>query len=203
MIFRQLFDSTVRHLHLSARQPARRRGADHRSGAGARGSLPSARARAGPEAGQGGGYAPPRRSCDRARSAARPHPLHHGDGRADPGRRGVHARGGRRPHRNRGIAARRAVHARPHRRFLLVRVWRPRLHRRHAADSRHRPHRFPERRSARAVRFDLQQAPQAAGRNAGLSRHTTTRATPSRPSARRSFTTRGSRSNRSTNTSTS
>jgi sulfur dioxygenase len=39
-----------------------------------------------------------------------------------------------------------------------VSTWRPRVHRRHAADPRHRPHRFPERRSARAIRFDLQQA---------------------------------------------
>ena len=38
---------------------------------------------------------------------------------------------------------------------------------------------------ARAIRFDLRQAAQAAGRDAGLSRPTTTRATRSRPSARR------------------
>ena len=37
-------------------------------------------------------------------------------------------------------------------------------------DSRHRPHRFPERRSARAIRVDLRPPAQAAGGDAGLSR---------------------------------
>ena len=50
--------------------------------------------------------------------------------------------------------------------FLLRR---PGLHRRHAAHSRHRPHRLPERRSARAIRFDFQQAAETARRDAGLS----------------------------------
>ena len=45
----------------------------------------------------------------------------------------------------------------------------PCLHRRHAADPRHRPHRFPERRSARSVRIDLRPPAQAAERDAGLS----------------------------------
>ena len=44
-----------------------------------------------------------------------------------------------------GLVARRDVHARPHRRFLQLLDGRPRLHRRHAADPRHRTHRFPER----------------------------------------------------------
>ena len=74
----------------------------------------------------------------------------------------------------------------PHRRFLFLPAGRPGLHRRHAVDPRHRPHRFPERRSARAIRFDFQQAAEAARRNAGLSRRTTTKATRSRPSAKRS-----------------
>ncbi len=52
-----------------------------------------------------------------------------------------------------GRAAQCAVHARPHRQFLFVPVGRPRVHRRHAADPRHRAHRFPERRSARAIRI--------------------------------------------------
>ena len=59
---------------------------------------------------------------------------------------------------HRGRRARRALHARPHRRFLQLPDARPRVHRRHAAHPRHRPHRFPERRPARAIRFDLQQA---------------------------------------------
>ena len=62
---------------------------------------------------------------------------------------------------------------------------RPGVHRRHAADPRHRPHRFPERRPARAIRLDLQQAAEAARGHAGVSRRTTTRARPSPPSARR------------------
>ena len=85
------------------------------------------------------------------------------------------------------------VHARPHRRFLQLSDGRPRLHRRHAADPRHRPHRFPERQRARAVRVDLQPAAEAAGRDAWCFRRTTTRATPSPPSARRSATIRGCR----------
>ena len=36
-------------------------------------------------------------------------------------------------------------------------------------DPRHRPHRFPERRSARAIQLDLQQAVETARRDAGLS----------------------------------
>ena len=65
-----------------------------------------------------------------------------------------------------GRRARRALYARPHRQFLQLPDARPRVHRRHAADPRHRPHRFPERRSARAIRLDLQQAAEAAGRHA-------------------------------------
>ena len=37
------------------------------------------------------------------------------------------------------------------------------------SDPRHRPHRLPERRSARAIRFDFQQAAEAARGDAGLS----------------------------------
>ena len=58
----------------------------------------------------------------------------------------------RRQAHDRGRGARRALHARPHRRFLQLPDARPGVHRRHAADPRHRPHRFPERRSARAIR---------------------------------------------------
>ena len=50
-----------------------------------------------------------------------------------------------------GVAHGRALHAGPHRRFLQLRDARPRVHRRHAADPRHRPHRFPERRRAHAI----------------------------------------------------
>ena len=78
---------------------------------------------------------------------------------------------------------------------------RPRLHRRHAADPRHRPHRFPERRRARAIRFDLQQAAASCRTRRWSSRRTTTRATPSPPSARRRPSIRACRSNRSMNTS--
>ena len=45
---------------------------------------------------------------------------------------------------------------------------RPRVHRRHAADPRHRPHRLPERQRARPVRLALQQAAEAARGDAGL-----------------------------------
>ena len=41
----------------------------------------------------------------------------------------------------------------PHRRFLQLPDGRPRVHRRHAADPRHRPHRLPERQRARAIRI--------------------------------------------------
>ena len=50
-----------------------------------------------------------------------------------------------------GLEPRRHVHARPHRRFLQLSDGRPRLHRRYAADPRHRPHRFPERQRAGAI----------------------------------------------------
>ena len=50
-----------------------------------------------------------------------------------------------------GVGARRDLHARPHRRFLFLPDGRPRLHRRHALDPRHRPHRFPERQRAGAI----------------------------------------------------
>ena len=46
---------------------------------------------------------------------------------------------------------------------------RPRVHRRHAVDPRHRPHRFPERRRPRAIRIAVRQAAAAARRDAGLS----------------------------------
>ena len=50
-----------------------------------------------------------------------------------------------------GVSTGRALHARPHRQFLQFFDGRPRVHRRHAADPRHRPHRFPERRRAHAI----------------------------------------------------
>ena len=39
----------------------------------------------------------------------------------------------------------------PHRRFVQLSPARPRIHRRYAADPRHRPHRLPEWRPARAI----------------------------------------------------
>ena len=101
--------------------------------------------------------------------AARPHALHHRDGRDGQGRRGVDARHRGRQAHHRGAGARRALHAGPHRRFLQLPAARPGVHRRHAADPRHRPHRLPERQREGAVRVAVRQAPEAAGRDAGLS----------------------------------
>ena len=170
MIFRQLFDSVSSHLQLSARQPARRRGADHRSGAGEGRPLPAAREGARPQAGQGGGHPHPRRPHHRPRRAARPHALHHGDGRDGQGRRGLHARHRGRQAHHRGPGARRALHARPHGRFLQLPDGRPRVHRRYAADPRHGPHGFPERQRAGAVQLAVRQAAEAAGGHAGVPR---------------------------------
>ena len=82
MIFRQLFDATSgTYTYLLA----------SRLGGEAliidpvleqRRALPAARARARPAAGQGGRHPSSRRSHHRARSVARPYPLHHRDGRA-------------------------------------------------------------------------------------------------------------------------
>ena len=49
-----------------------------------------------------------------------------------------------------GLALDVHLHARPHRRFLQLPHAGPGVHRRHAADPRHRPHRLPERRPARS-----------------------------------------------------
>ena len=106
--------------------------------------------RARPQAGQGGRHPPARRPHHRLRRAARQDPLHHRDGRADQGRRGVDAACRRRQADHRGARARRDLHARPHRRFLQLHHAGPGVHRRHAAHPRHRPHRFPERRSPRS-----------------------------------------------------
>ena len=160
----------VQHLQLSPGQPAGRGGADHRSGAGEGRSLPAAGGRARPQAGQGGGHAHPRRPHHRARRAARPHALHHRDGRERQGRRGLHARHRGRQAHHRGPGARRALHAGPHRQFLQLPDARPRLHRRHAADPRHGPHRFPERQRAGAIRVAVRQAAEAAGGHAGVPR---------------------------------
>ena len=65
--------------------------------------------------------------------AARPHALRDRDGRAEQGRRGVDADRRRRQARRRGPEPRRALHSRPHRRFLQLPFRRPRVHRRHAA----------------------------------------------------------------------
>ena len=92
-----------------------------------------------------------------------------------------------------GLQPRRALHARPHRRFLQLPDRRPRLHRRHAADPRHRPHRFPERRPARAIRDRSSTRCCACPTRRWSFRRTTTRATRSPPSARRSGSIRGSR----------
>ncbi len=94
---------------------------------------------------------------------------------------------------HRGARARRDLHARPHRRFLQLHHAGPRVHRRHAADPRHRPHRLPERRSARAIRVDLRPAARSCRTRRWSIRRTTTRATPSPPSARRRPSTRGFR----------
>ena len=57
-----------------------------------------------------------------------------------------------------GLKPRCALHAGAHRRFVFVPHGRPRVHRRHAAHPRHRPHRFPEWQCTRAIRLDLRQA---------------------------------------------
>ena len=151
------------------------------------------------QAGQGGRHPHARRPHHRPRRAARQDPLHHRDGRADQGRRGVDAACRRRAAHHRGARARRDLHARPHRRFLQLHHAGPGVHRRHAAHPRHRPHRFPERRSARAIRVDLRPAAASCRTRRWSIRRTTTRATPSPPSARRRPTTRGFRSSRWTN----
>ena len=169
MIFRQLFDSvssTYSYLLAS------RRGGEALiidPGAGEGRSLPAAGEGARPQAGQGGRHAHPRRSHHRARRAARPHALHHRDGRDGQGRRGVDARDRGRQADHRGPRAGRALHAGPHGQFLQLPAARPRVHRRHAADPRHRPHRLPERQRAGAVPVPVRQALEAARRDAGLS----------------------------------
>ncbi len=193
MIFRQLFDQTFRNLFIPHRQPAGRRGADHRSGAGEGRSLPAPRARTRSQAGQGGRHPPPRRSHHRAGRAARQDPLRHRDGRTDQGRRGVDAACRRRQADDRGPVARRDLYARPHRRLLQLHPAGPGVHRRHAAHPRHRPHRFAKRRSALAIRVRSSAGCSSCPRRRSSIRRTTTRATPSPPSARRRPTTRGSR----------
>ena len=158
----------VEHLHLPDRQPEGRRGADRRPRARPRRPLPDAAGGTRPAADQGGRHACPRRPHHRPRRIARPHPLHHRDGREIGRRRRLDARRRGRDHRYRGCFARRPLHPRPHIRFLQLPDGRPRLHRRHAADPRHRPHRLPERQRRRPVQFDLRQAAQTARRDAGL-----------------------------------
>ena len=193
------FRPDVGHLFLSARQPARRRGADHRSGAGEGRPLSAAGEGARPAARQGGRHAYACRPHHRPGRAARQDPLHHCDGRADQGRRGVDAARRRRPAHHRGPRARRDLYARPHRRLLQLHHARPGVHRRHAAHSRHRPHRLPERRPARAIRIRSSAGCSSCRTRRWSIRRTTTRAIRSPPSARRRRTTRGFRSNRSTN----
>src|SRR5258707_1962285 len=86
----------IRYLHLPHGQPARRRSADHRSGAREGRPLYPTRRRARPQTGQGGGYASACRSPDWPRRIARPDPLRDGDGRTQQGRRGVDAAVGER-----------------------------------------------------------------------------------------------------------
>ena len=62
-----------------------------------------------------------------------------------------------------------ALYAGPYRQFLQLHHAGPRVHRRHAADQRHRPHRLPERRSAGAIRVAVRTPAQASRRDAGLS----------------------------------
>ena len=125
-------------------------------------------ARTRPEAGKADRHPPARRPHHRARRAARPHALHHRDGRAVQRGRRVHAHRRRRPAGHRGHQPGRCLYTRPYRRLLQLHHAGPRVHRRHAADPRHRPHRFPERRSARAVRVDLPSPAAPAGRNHGV-----------------------------------
>ena len=121
------------------------------------------------QAGQGGRHPSARRPHHRPRRAARPHPLHHRHGREHQGRRGVDAACRRRQADHRRRQPGRALYARPHRRLLFVPDGRPRLYRRHAVDPRHRPHRFPERRRAHAIRIAVRQIAAAAGRDLGVS----------------------------------
>ena len=109
------------------------------------------------QAGQGGRYASARRSHHRPRRAARPHALHHGDGRADRSVDVVSMRIADGDRLGSRASAWMSLYTPGHTddcySFLHAG---PRVHRRHAADPRHRPHRLPERRPARAVRLDLQ-----------------------------------------------
>ena len=70
----------------------------------------------------------------------------------------------------------------------------PRVHRRHAADRRHGPHRSAHRRSRPALRQPVRQAAASWTRRCWSFRRTTTRDGPIRPSAPRSPTIRGCRS---------
>src|SRR5271166_2780943 len=141
----------LEHLQLRSRQPTWRRGAHHRSRPGEGRPLPQADGGTRPEAGQGGRHPSARRPHHRPRRAARPHALRDRDGRPEQGRRGVDADRRRRPADCRGLEPRCSLHPRPHRRFLQLLFRRPGVHRRHAPDPRHRPHRLPERRLARAM----------------------------------------------------
>ena len=159
--------------------------------------------RARPQAGQGGRHPSARRPHHRPRRAARPHPLHHRDGRADQGRRGVDA-------------ARRRRQARPSRASRSTCSTRPATPTIPTASScRDRVFTgdtllirgtgrtdFQNGDAARAIRVDLRQAAASCRTRRWSFRRTTTKATPSPPSARRSATIRACRSSRSTSTST-
>ena len=86
------------------------------------------------------------------------------------------------------------AHARPYRRLDVPGAARPRVHRRHAADRRHRPHRPADRRSGGAVRQPVRQAAAAATTTCWSIPRTTTRAAATRRSAPRRPATRACRS---------
>jgi hypothetical protein len=68
-----------------------------------------------------------------------------------------------------GLSLRGALYAGPYRRLLQLHPARPRIHRRYAAHSRHRPDRLSEWRPARAIQFAVRAPAQASRRDAGLS----------------------------------
>ncbi len=120
VVFRQLFDaasSTYSYL-LASRRGGEALIIDPVYGAGRPLSPACAGARL--ETRQGGRHPSACRPHHRPRRASRPHALHHRDGRAEQGRRRVDAPRGRRPARDRGLGARRPLHAGPHRRLLQL-----------------------------------------------------------------------------------
>ena len=113
----------------------------------------------------------------------------------EPGALRRHARGRRRDGGARQAAAAGACTRRATRADSMCLHGRgPRVHRRHAADRRHRPHRPAQRRSGGALRQPVQPRAAASTRRSRSTRRTTTRAAATRRSARRSRPTRACRS---------